>query len=336
MHNRGTGGDDLDRGWLANWGSFSVHATAIRGTGQRSLHNYRWGVLSVAQFLKGRGRDGWADTSGADMRAYVNDSIARRGLARTTVAGRRSGAVRFLRHIGRPDLADAFVVASPRHYRRYGRQATVLTSIQSGELMNVPGRTASAARDRAVLAILHATGMRASELCGLSIMQGLEMVDRGKVTIRGKGNKEREVLVGPRTRDAIRLYALSANGARHALAKSTPARRRNQESRTNAGALFLGDHGARLTLDGLRRIVARAGARIDVPHLTPLDLRHTFATLMYGGFTARAGLESDTALMYLQRLMGHDKPETTLIYVHIADSDLDAATQRLERGAPNR
>jgi integrase/recombinase XerD len=336
LHNRGAGGDDLDRGWLADWGAFSVHALSIRGTGQRSLHNYRWGVRSVARFLEGRGRAGWADASGADMRAYVDDSIARRGLARTTVAGRRSGAVRFLRHIGRQDLADAFVVASPRYYRRYSRQATVLTGAQSGELVKVPGGTASATRDRAVLAILHATGMRASELCGLSIMQGLEMVDRGKVTIRGKGNKEREVLVGPRTRDAVRLYALLANGARHALARSTPARRRNQELRANAAALFLGDHGARLTLDGLRRIVAKAGARIDVPHLTPLDLRHTFATLMYEGFTARAGLESDTAFMYLQRLMGHDKPETTQVYVHIAHVDLDAATRRLERGAPNR
>lgn len=329
MHNRGSSGTDL--GWLADWASFAAHATVYKGTMARSLDNYRAGVRSVARFLEGRGRSGWTDVGRDDMRAYVRDAIVARGLARTTVLGRRAGAVRYLSHIGRHDLIAGLELSAPRYYRRYGREPIVLPASVAAELPTMPARTASQARDRAVLAILHATGMRASELCGLSLLQGLEMVDRGKVTIKGKGGKEREVLVGPRTQDAVRQYALAAGSARHRLAKSTPARRRSQETLDNRGALILGDHGARLTLDGLRRIVARAGARVGSPALTPLDLRHTFATLLYRGFTAQAGLESDTALMYLQRLMGHSRPDTTQIYVHVALADLEAATRRLER-----
>lgn len=328
MRNRGSGESGL--GWLADWGSFAVHATAIRGTGRRSLENYRSGVSSVAQFLEGRGRQGWGDVAGPDMRAYVVDSIVARGLARSTVAGRRVGATQYLRHIGRHDLADAMAVSSPRHYRRYSRQPIVLTSAQAADLVEVPGGSAAAARDRAALAILHATGIRAHELCGLSLLQALELVERGKVTIRGKGGKEREVLIGPNTQEAVRQYCMVAKGPRHRLASSSPMRRRNQAVQDNRVALLLGDHGARLTLDGLRRIVARAGARIGAPDLTPLDLHHTFATLMYAGFTAQA-IETDTAFLLLGRLMGHDKPDTTQIYVHVAATELDRATRLLQR-----
>lgn len=330
MHAFSSGEPDI--GWLADWGSFAVHATAIRGTARRSLENYRWGVRSVTRFLEGRGRSGWADVQGADMRAYVTDSIVRRGLARSTVAGRQVGATRYLHHIGRHDLADAMALSTPRYYTRYGRRPIVLSGTQAAALVDVPGDSPSAIRDRAALAILHATGMRAHELCGLSLLQALEMVDRGKVIIRGKGNKEREVLVGPRTREAVRIYCMAARSARHRLATSTPARRANQATLDSRVALLLGDHGARLTLDGLRRIVARAGARIGEPALTPLDLRHTFATLLYSGFTEYAGLETDTAFMFLGRLMGHSRPDTTQIYVHVAHSDLDRATRRLQRG----
>lgn len=328
MHNRGS--SEFDLGWLAGWGSFAVHATAVRGTGRRSLENYHDGVRNVARFLEGRGRRGWGDVAGADMRAYAVDSIVARGLARSTVAGRRVGAAQYLHHIGRHDLADAMVVASPRYYRRYGRQPIVLDGDQASVLVEVPGSSPAASRDRAALALLHATGMRAHELCGLSLLQALELVERGKVTIRGKGGKEREVLVGPRTQAVVRQYCMLVKGPRHRLASSTPTRRGNQATQGNRSALLLGDHGARLTLDGLRRIVARAGARIGEPGLTPLDLRHTFATLMYAGFTAQA-IETDTAFMYLGRLMGHDKPDTTQIYVHVAATELDRATRLLQR-----
>ena len=330
MHTFDSGEPDI--GWLADWGSFAVHATAIRGNAKRSVENYQQGVRSVARFLEGRGRAGWADVAGPDMRAYITDSIAGRGLARSTVAGRRVGASRYLHHIGRHDLADAMVLATPRYYTRYGRRPVVLSGAQAAALVDVPGSSPAAIRDRAALAILHATGMRAHELCGLSLLQALELVDRGKVIIRGKGGKEREVLVGQRTREAVRIYCMAARSARHRLATSTPARRTNQATANSRTALLLGDHGARLTLDGLRRIVARAGARIGEPALTPLDLRHTFATLLYSGFTDQAGLETDTAFMFLGRLMGHSRPDTTQIYVHVAHSDLDRATRRLERG----
>ncbi len=188
------------------------------------------------------------------MRAYVTDSIARRGLARTTVAGHRVGAAQYLRHIGRHDLAEAMVLATPRYYVRYGRRPIVLSGAQAAALVDVPGNSPSAIRDRAALAILHATGMRAHELCGLSLLQAMELVDRGKVIIRGKGGHEREVLVGPRTCEAVRLYCMAARSSRHRLATSTPARRANQASMESRTALLLGDHGARLTLDGLRRI----------------------------------------------------------------------------------
>lgn len=329
MHNRGSGEHGL--GWLADWGSFSVHSLAIRGTARRSLENYLAGVQSVTRFLEGKGRRGWGDVGSADMRDYVTDAIVKRGLARSTVIGRRVGATQYLRHIGRADLADAMVCAGPRNYRRFGRQPIVLPAAKAAELVDVPGSSAASARDRAALALLHATGMRAHELCALSLMQALELVERGKVIIRGKGGKEREVLVGPRTQGAVHHYAMLAKSARHRLASSTPARRRNQLERDNRSALLLGDHGARLTLDGLRRIVARAGARIGEPGLTPLDLRHTFATLMYASFTAQA-IETDTAFLFLGRLMGHSRPDTTQIYVHVAITELDQATRLLQRG----
>jgi integrase/recombinase XerC len=149
-------------------------------------------------------------------------------------------------------------------------------------------------RDRAVLELLYATGIRVSELCGLD----LGSVDHGRRTIRvlGKGDKERTVPVGIPALDAMTRWQ---DSGRPALV-----------TEASGAALFLGARGGRLDPRTARRIVhsrlRTAGASRDTgPH----GIRHTAATHL---------LEGGADLRSVQEILGHSSPTTTQIYTHVS------------------
>jgi integrase/recombinase XerC len=155
-------------------------------------------------------------------------------------------------------------------------------------------------RDRAVLELLYATGVRVAELCGLD----LDDVDgeRRVVRVLGKGRKERAVPYGVPAAAALRDW----------LERGRPA----LSNARSGPALLLGVRGGRLDPRSVRRIVATRAAEAGVPEISPHALRHSAAThLLDGGADLRS----------VQELLGHASLATTQVYTHVSVDRLRAA-----------
>ncbi|GAB7043302.1 hypothetical protein JCM9533A_71530 [Catenuloplanes niger JCM 9533] len=155
-------------------------------------------------------------------------------------------------------------------------------------------------RDRLVLELLYATGIRVSELCGLDLSD----LDRARRLVRvlGKGNRERSVPFGVPAERALDAYLR--------LARPTLA------SGDSGPALLLGARGGRLQPTIARRIVAAYARAERLPHTTPHGLRHSAATHL---------LEGGADLRSVQELLGHASLATTQIYTHVSVERLRAA-----------
>lgn len=155
------------------------------------------------------------------------------------------------------------------------------------------------ARDRAIIEVLIATGVRVSELCGLddADFDGVSKT----LLIFGKGSKERIIQVeNESTLSAIESYRAQRNVWR---VERDPA-------------LFVNRFGFRMTEQSVRNMVASLAERAEAStHITPHMFRHTFATLL---------LEEDVDIRYIQRLLGHSSIKTTEIYTHVTSTKLRA------------
>jgi integrase/recombinase XerC len=227
------------------------------------------------------------------------------GAARTSQARRAASARTFTAWAHRVGLAPTDVgaqLASPRAHREL---PTVLRAEQAARLVTAPphgnpsGSPAVELRDRAVLEVLYATGIRVSELCGLDLAD----VDAARRVVRvfGKGAKERSVPYGLPAQRALDAW-LGAG--------------RPQLAGGSRNALFVGVRGGRLQPTVVRRVVSAAARTAGLPHTSPHDLRHSAAThLLDGGADLRA----------VQDLLGHASLSSTQIYTHVSTERLRAA-----------
>jgi integrase/recombinase XerC len=185
------------------------------------------------------------------------------------------------------------------------RLPTVLRVPEAAALVEAPSldtdddrELAVALRDRAILELLYGSGLRVSEVAGLT----LDRVDleRGRVLVRGKGDKEREVPLSDPSREAVRAWIEAGRPVLAAEAVSS--------------ALFFNLRGAQVGPRDVRRLVGRYGeATLAGRRVTPHTLRHSFAThLLEGGADIRA----------VQELLGHASVATTQRYTHVTRSRL--------------
>lgn len=160
------------------------------------------------------------------------------------------------------------------------------------------------ARDRAIIEVLLATGLRVSELCGLND----EDFDPYAKTllIFGKGAKERIIQVeNESTLAAIALYLANRDAWRCG---------KFSDSYSSSKPLFVNRFNQRLTEQSVRALISKHAKRAAVStHITPHMFRHTFATLL---------LEEDVDIRYIQRLLGHSSIKTTEIYTHVTNAKL--------------
>lgn len=266
-------------------------------------------------------------SEGADPVTATSDHVARflavlrgSGLAPATVA-RRMVAVRTLhRFLVDEEIVDQDPVrdvASPRAPR--GLPKALREDEVEALLGAVVGDDPVARRDRAILEVLYGSGVRISELTGLSL-RDLDLMAR-RMRVFGKGSKERVVPIGRHA--GLALEAWLAEGGRPEMA---PARWRR---RGDEDAVFLNQRGGRLTRQGAWGVVRRHGDAAGLgDRLTPHVLRHSCATHM---------VDHGADLRVVQELLGHSSVSTTQIYTHVSTERLwsvyDRAHPRARVGA---
>jgi integrase/recombinase XerD len=232
------------------------------------------------------------------------EGLRARGLAPSSVARRLSALRGFYRHLVREgDLHrdPTEHLDTPRTARPLPRALSIDSTRTLVEAPDV--RRPAGVRDRAVLELLYATGMRASECLGL----GLEDLNlaAGYVVCTGKGGKQRLVPVGAEALEWVRRYLRQV--------------RPRDTRRRDAGRLFANPRGGPLSRQSLWTIVRRAAATAGLKRrVSPHVLRHSFASHL---------LEGGADLRSVQAMLGHADISTTQIYTHLPT----AAIQRMYR-----
>jgi site-specific recombinase XerD len=306
----GTAGTPLDRFLL------SLRA---KDASEHTLRSYEASVGGYLDWLASRGAD-WRAPSRADLRAYLAKLVS--SGARTSVSQRLAAIRSFHRFAARSGLAAGDPwgsIATPRLPRRLPRVLEVdqierlLAAVEADERRAEGGRTrdpglvaALAARDRALVEVAYAAGLRISELAAAD----LASVDlrRGEIRVLGKGRKERIGLLG---RPAIAALEAYLEDGRPALA----ARRRPGAAEPDV--IFLNHEGAPLGVRGLRFRIDRLCRIAGLPEgVSPHTLRHSFATHL---------LDGGADLRVVQELLGHESLATTQVYTHVSAARLRAA-----------
>lgn len=282
--------------------SFLLHLASERGLADNSLHAYRRDLEDMDDFFRERG--GSLVTASADgFRAYLQDQSSR-GQSTKTVS-RRLAAIRvFLRYLASLGHDTAGILQQLERPKPERDLPKILSRAQVNQLIATPDPESPLfARDVAILELLYASGLRATELCELKLRDTNLQV--GCVRVLGKGMKERIVPLGRAAAEAIGRY----------LAECRPNLDRSKSER-----LFLSKSGKSLERIGLWMLVEKYGRRSGLlKSVSPHTLRHCFATHLIGG---------GADLRVVQELLGHSDISTTQIYTHVDQDRLKAVHAR--------
>jgi integrase/recombinase XerD len=283
--------------------SFLDYLELERGLSRNTLEAYRSDLLQFGQFLEHRGLVA-TDVTHRDLAAF----LAELTVAASTLARKIACLRSFYRHLRREGTIEHDPTADLRGPRKPQRLPRVLSRDQVARLLSQPDGTAPLAlRDRALLELMYACGLRASEAIGLELSD-LDL-EEGMLCARGKGSKERIVPIGRQAVAAVLAYCGNGRPALIAARSGGVTRAQTQ--------LFLNSRGGGLTRQGLYKIVqghARSAGLAE--HMSPHTLRHSFAThLLAGGCDLRS----------LQEMLGHADLATTQVYTHLSADRLKHA-----------
>ncbi|MFA5843603.1 MAG: site-specific tyrosine recombinase XerD [Coriobacteriia bacterium] len=277
--------------------AYMRHLEVERGLSPHTLRAYSCDLATYLAWAQRAGVDPIA-LDHRDLRRYLGQ-LDRSGYARRTIARRLAAVRSFFGHLMREGIIatdPAAVLSSPKLPARLPR--TVAIDLLESLLDAPSPDTPFGLRDRAILELLYATGVRVSELTGLDL--GSVDLARGQAVVMGKGSRERLVPMHARAVARIREYLLRA-------------RSHLSHGRTTE-ALFLNRYGGRLTSGSVRRLLKRHMLTIGAAaSLSPHSLRHTFATHL---------VDAGADLRTVQELLGHVALSTTQIYTHVSPKRL--------------
>ncbi len=272
---------------------FRDYLSLEAGTSANTVHNYMRDIRRLASHASRRGAHGPDAVTAAQLREFIYD-LKDLGLAPATIR-RQISAIRtyyrFLVGEAHATRDPSERLESPKQWRRV---PTVLTVAEVERLVVTPNAVEPLGiRDRALLELAYATGVRVSELVGLQLQHIL--YQDGLARVFGKGSKERIVPVGRRALGAVALYAREI--------------RPLLDRTLGGGTLFLNARGTPLSRVGAWGVIKRAARQAGIAkRVTPHTLRHTFAThLLEGGADLRA----------VQEMLGHRDLATTQLYTHV-------------------
>lgn len=292
--------DSLD-GWMDR---YFHYLTVEKGLSRNTLEAYGRDLRGYAIFLAERGILSVENSSAAEAMGYFKNlrgkGLSARSLARVLSALRgfhkflaqeRATGENLLRRLGTPKVVP--------------RLPTVLNPGEVDALLRQPDPSHPlGSRDRAMLELLYATGLRVSELVHLSL-NGVNL-EAGYVRIMGKGSKERIVPIG--------------RPASRALGQYLEGPRRRWAARSSSATLFLGRGGRGISRQGFWKILRKyaKAAEINRP-ITPHTLRHSFATHL---------LQRGADLRSVQSMLGHADIATTQVYTHVTRDHLKRLHQK--------
>jgi integrase/recombinase XerD len=296
---RATGPDYMDE--LLE--QFYHHLGVERGLAPLTLESYAHDLQDFREFLRSQQREAWEEATLEDFQHYLA-TLQSRGLSARSRARRLSALRQFFRFLQREERLPANPVELLDSPRLPLKLPKVLNEQEVEALLAaVDSSTPQGQRDAALLEVLYATGLRVSELVGLTIKQ----VDlrRGVVRPLGKGHKERLVPMVPQAVEKLKLY----------LKEGRPQLLKGKDS----PFVFVNRRGGGLTRQGFWKILQRHARLAGLGHLSPHTLRHSFATHL---------LARGANLRVLQLLLGHADLATTQIYTHLDAERLKSAHKK--------
>jgi integrase/recombinase XerD len=279
-----------------------------KGASNNTIAAYRNDIQQFAIFSVARrnGR-GWADINRQVILDYMADLQDKR-YAEATVARKVAAVKSFFGFL----TAEAMIPQDPTEALSSPRVGKTLpkpiTPQQVDELLEQPlrRRTPEAKRDKAMLELLYATGMRVSELVALNLESIQVQADGAHVRCVGKGAKERTIPIHEHAAEALAHYLTEA---RHLLVRVRGER-----------ALFVNRRGERLTRQGFWLILKGYAEVAGISaHVTPHTLRHSFATHM---------LKGGAPLRSVQELLGHANITTTQVYTQLTNEHVREVYER--------
>ena len=277
---------------------FLAYIELEKGLSRNTAKSYENDLRQAAHQLKRLGAANWTKVGNKHLTSWLH-WLSDEKFSESSQARKLAAIRMFFRHLvrqgGRKD--DPAALLSGPKFRR--KLPEVLTAGEMDRLLAAPsGGDAYSVRDRAMLELFYSSGLRISELCGLTLQQ--VDLENAFVRVFGKGSKERVVPLGAKARDAVQVY----------LAAGRP---RLVKPRTGS-EFFLSERGKAISRKTLWVIVKNSARRAGIekpvkPHL----LRHSFATHLLGG---------GADLRAIQEMLGHASIGTTQIYTAVESSRL--------------
>jgi len=276
--------------------SYVRYLEAERNASAYTVRNYVHDLRHFIDFLRKQKVTTFEEVDRHMVRRYIA-SLLERGFEKTSVARKLSALRSFYRYLIRENLVSRNPLASVSSPKLDQRLPSFLSGEEAVHLVEAPdAETPLGQRDRAILELLYASGLRVSEVVGLDIAD--VNLDAREARVWGKGNKERMVLMGKPAASALDVY----------LRQGRP----QLAGRTATEALFLNRYGRRLSQRSLQKALAKYSTRAGLdkkvhPHL----VRHSFATHL---------LDGGADLRVVQELLGHARLSSTQIYTHVSQT----------------
>lgn len=277
-----------------------------KGLSANTLASYEFDLKRFSEYLEvsAPSRAGTPGCDSATVRAYV-DSLYADGLSSRTIARHLTTLRNYFLYLMREGLIECDPTATlnaPRHLKSLPH---LLSRQELTQLLESPDVAKPLGlRDRAMIELLYASGLRVSELCGLDY--GSVDLNLGLATVTGKGNRQRMVPVG---RAAMKWLGEYISSGRPALLKGRASR-----------YLFVSGRGTRLTRQGFWKLLVNYGKQAGIFRgLTPHAIRHSCATHL---------LEGGADLRSVQTILGHADISTTQIYTHVITRQLRETIDR--------
>jgi integrase/recombinase XerD len=277
---------------------FINYLAVERGLAQNTLESYGRDLRQFTKYLQTGHMTLLQDSSRSTILTYLN-SLQSRGRAMSTISRNLAAIKSFYQYMVRERYLEKDPAANMESPKLEKKLPRILTIGEVEQLLKQPdGLLPTGLRDKAMLELLYATGIRVSELISLNISDvNLEL---GYIKCYGKGAKERIVPLGSIASRCVQEYL---NKGRSKMVRSY-----------EEPALFVNHHGNQLTRQGFWKIIKKYAMEADIQkEITPHTLRHSFATHL---------LENGADLRSVQEMLGHADISTTQIYTHVTNKHL--------------